>query len=127
MRSRSNSDIRLDYRRIVFRCILERQNPVSFLTTNNLDHSLVRDNLLHHLIALYGLQEEHRLGRGSQAAIRSRPAAGRDRLSVRRTVHANRFTTRSSPILGRLDCRVKEADRRTVSQPPQVLGQMIKI
>lgn len=57
MRSRSNSGVRLDYyQRIVFRCILEHQNPVSGLlpTTNNSDHAWVRDNL-YCIIAVWSL------------------------------------------------------------------------
>lgn len=57
MRSRSNSGVRLDYyHRIVFRCILEHQNPVTGLlpTTNNSDHAWVRDNL-YCIIAVWSL------------------------------------------------------------------------
>lgn len=48
MRSRSNSGVRLDYyQRIVYRTILDHQNPITGLlpTTDKSDHAWVRDNL----------------------------------------------------------------------------------
>lgn len=57
MRSRSNSGQRLDYyQRIVYRTILDHQNPVSGLlpTTTTNDHAWVRDNV-YSILAVWGL------------------------------------------------------------------------
>lgn len=59
MRSRSNSGVRLDYyQRIVYRTILEHQNPVSGLLptmpSQESDHAWVRDNL-YSILAVWAL------------------------------------------------------------------------
>lgn len=57
MRSRTNSGQRLDYfRRVVYRTILDHQNPVSGLlpTTSTNDHAWVRDNV-YSILAVWSL------------------------------------------------------------------------
>ncbi|XP_053203233.1 probable phosphorylase b kinase regulatory subunit alpha isoform X1 [Panonychus citri] len=57
MRSRSNSGVRLDYyQRVVYRTILDRQNPVTGLlpTSTDSDHAWVRDNL-YSILAVWAL------------------------------------------------------------------------